>query len=117
MGLVLIVVTAGWSYVALAPARQVLRGDDRGSVVRGRAYLVFLLWFVPLAAATAFYAVSSLWFSPMLRLVASGLLLVAALFLLLHGAVSRFGRPAFLVPHPYRRPADSTAPDVMSETN
>lgn len=104
MGLVLIVVIAGWLYVMLAPAREVLRGDDRGSFVPGRAYLAFVLWFVPLAGATAFFAASSLVWSPMLRTIALGLLLVAALFLVLHAVVSRFGRPAFLVPQPYRTP-------------
>jgi hypothetical protein len=104
MGLVLIVVVGGWLYVLLAPAREVLRGDDRGSVVPGHAYLAFVLWVVPLGGATAFFAASSMVWSPMFRTVALSLLPVAALFLILHAVVSRFGRPAFLVPHPYRPP-------------
>jgi hypothetical protein len=104
MGLVLIVVIAGWLYVVLAPARQVLRGDDRGSMVPGRAYLAFLLWFVPLAAATMLYVSSSMLFASALRMVALFLLLVAVPCLLLHGALAAFGRPAFLVPPPYRPP-------------
>jgi hypothetical protein len=108
MGLFLIVVIAGWLYVVLAPAREVLRGDDRGSMVPGRAYMVFLLWLVPLAAATVLYVSSWMLFASALRTVALGLLLVAVPFLPLHGVVAAFGRPAFLVPPPYR-PSDRQA--------
>jgi hypothetical protein len=107
----------GLLYLTLAPAREVLGGDEshmptfrtsRASLgVHGHSYLTFLLWSVPINVAIILVCMLTL-SSPtsalatVLPVIITLLVLLAIPFIALHITVNLFAWPKSLIPKAYR---------------